>query len=210
MIARVRRRWWRGCVPAAAALWVGALLGFGAALPGYVQSVHPVALLGAQGIAGAAAFNLFGFVLPGALCAVAAVALRLRLPLHAGWRQRIGAQLMFLSTLGFVAMGVFRLDPVRLEGTQTLLHATAWGLWWSTALASALLLAGGLRGDPAWRGLVRGGPPLAGLAVLFALVLPAVLPDGLSQRVAILAWLGWCGLAAVSGPDRPLTATLRG
>ncbi|RZZ82779.1 DUF998 domain-containing protein [Pseudoxanthomonas winnipegensis] len=210
MTARVRRRWWRGCVPAAAALWVGALLGFGAALPGYVQSVHPVALLGAQGIAGAMAFNLFGFVLPGALCAVVAVSLRLRLPLHTGWRQRIGAQLMFLSTLGFVAMGVFRLDPVRLEGTQTLLHATAWGLWWSTALASALLLAGGLRRDPAWRGLVRGGPPLAGLAVLFALVLPAVLPDGLSQRVAILAWLGWCGLAAVSGPDRPLTATLRG
>ena len=77
-------------MPAASALWLGALLGFGAALPGYAQSVHPVALLGAQGIPGAVAFNLFGFVLPGALCAAVAVALRLRLPLHTGWRQRIG------------------------------------------------------------------------------------------------------------------------
>lgn len=200
-------RWWHGCAPVAALLWLCAVLGFGAALPGYSQLIHPVALLGAEGIPNAQLFNLLGFVLPGALCTIGAVGLRMRLPVKAPWPQRIGAQLMFLSSLGFVAMGLFHLDPV-LRGTQTQLHATAWGLWWATSLASALLLASGLRGQAPWRGLARGGLVLALLVVAFALVMPAFLPDGLSQRIAVLAWFGWCALAGLSGPARSVPGAL--
>lgn len=203
-------RWWRWCGPLAALVWLVAVLGFGAALPGYSQLVHPVALLGAEGIPNAQLFNLLGFVLPGALCAMVALGLRLRLPVKAGWPQRIGAQLMFLSALGLVAMGLFQLEPQQLRGTSTQLHATAWGLWWATSLASALLLAVGLRGQQDWRGLIVGGPVLALLVVAFALVLPAVLSDGLSQRISVLIWFGWCALAGISGPSRPLTGTLQG
>ncbi|SEL78967.1 Protein of unknown function [Pseudoxanthomonas sp. GM95] len=205
-------RWWRWCAPVALLTWIGAVLGFGAALKdqGYSQWIHPVALLGADGIPNAQLFNLLGFVLPGALCAMVAFALRLRLPLKAGWPQRIGAQLMFLSALGLVAMGLFHLEPQQLRGTGTQLHATAWGLWWATSLASALLLANGLRGQPEWRGLVRGGPVLVLAVVAFAMVLPAFLPDGLSQRISVLLWFGWCALAGISGPSRPLTGTLQG
>ncbi|MET1025284.1 MAG: DUF998 domain-containing protein [Pseudoxanthomonas sp.] len=203
-------RWWRACSPLAALLWLGAVLGFGAALPGYSHWIHPVALLGAQGMPNAALFNLLGFILPGALCAMVGLGVRLRIPVKAGWPQRIGAQLMFLSALGLVAMGLFQLDPQQLRGTATQLHATAWGLWWATSLASALLLATGLRGQPDWRALVLGGPILALAVVVFALVLPAVLADGLSQRISMLLWFGWCALAGISGPSRPLTGTLRG
>lgn len=202
-------RWWRWGAPLAALLWLAAVLGFGAALPGYSQWIHPVALLGASGIPRAQAFDLLGFVLPGALTAVAALGLRLRIPVKAAWPQRIGAQLMFLSALGFVAMGVFQLDPLRLSGTQTQLHATAWGLWWATCLASAILLAQGLRGQPHWRGLARGGALLGVAVVVFAVVLPAVMPDGLAQRLSILAWLGWCALAGFSGPGTPASGMLR-
>lgn len=208
-MALSRARWWRWCSPLAALAWLGAVLGFGAALPGYSQLIHPVALLGAQGIPNAPLFNLLGLVLPGALCATAALGLRLRLPLKCAWPQRIGAQLMFLSALGLVAMGVFQLEPQQLRGTSTQLHATAWGLWWASALASALLLAAGLRGQRQWRGLAVAGPVLALLVVAFALLLPAVLPDGLSQRISVLAWFGWCALAGLGGPSRPLAGTLQ-
>ncbi len=203
-------RWLRGCAPVAALLWLGAVLGFGASLPGYSQLIHPVAALGAEGIPNAQLFNLLGFVLPGVLCALVAWGLRLRLPVKAPWLQRVGAQLMFLSSLGFVVMGLFQLDPVRLQGTQTQLHATAWGLWWATSLASALLLASGARGQAPWRGFARGGLILALLVVAFSLVMPVFLPAGLSQRVAILAWFGWCALAGVSGQARSIDGTLHG
>ena len=44
----------------AALLFVLAVLGFGAGLDGYAQARHPVALLGAQGVPHALAFNLLG------------------------------------------------------------------------------------------------------------------------------------------------------
>ena len=55
--------------PAAALVFVAALLGFGLALPGYSQSAHPVAVLGAKGVPHALGFNLLGFVLAGVLAA---------------------------------------------------------------------------------------------------------------------------------------------
>ncbi|PSD48850.1 DUF998 domain-containing protein, partial [Stenotrophomonas maltophilia] len=73
----------------AALLFVLAVLGFGAGLDGYAQARHPVALLGAQGVPHALAFNLLGFVLPGLLAVVVAECLRRRLPATAGWAPRV-------------------------------------------------------------------------------------------------------------------------
>ncbi|HLM52888.1 MAG TPA: DUF998 domain-containing protein, partial [Pseudoxanthomonas sp.] len=61
---------------AALALWASALLGFGAALDGFSQLMHPVSVLGAKGIPRALAFNLIGFAAPGLLAGVAAIDLR--------------------------------------------------------------------------------------------------------------------------------------
>ena len=44
---------WAGV--AAALLWTAAVLGFGAALPGFEQALHPLALLGASGVPNAMA-----------------------------------------------------------------------------------------------------------------------------------------------------------
>ena len=54
---------WLGLL--AAACFVLAVVGFGAALGGYSQAMHPVALLGAHGVPHALAFNVLGLVLPG-------------------------------------------------------------------------------------------------------------------------------------------------
>src|SRR5690606_37255576 len=74
---------------AAAVLFAVSVIGFGAALGGYSHLAHPVALLGADRIAHAPAFDALGFVLPGLLAAWTALALRATLPTPAPWPLRI-------------------------------------------------------------------------------------------------------------------------
>lgn len=175
----------------AALLFLAAVAGFGAALDGYSQLRFPVALLGAKGFPNALAFNLLAFVLPGMLVGVVAMLLRRRLPTGAGWSLRIGAQLVFLSALAFIAMGLLPLDPRDLENESSRLHGTAWMLWTVAFVPGAVLLGAGLfpyRGARrfAWFCLVAAaGVFLAGF------VLTDFMPAGLAQRIAFALWLLW-------------------
>lgn len=189
-------------LPAAIATWFatllfwGALSGFGAALAGYSQAVHPVALLGARGIAHALAFDIVGFLLPGLLLAIAGSRLRAAMPDDAAWPARIGARLALLSTLAFALQGLLPLDPGDLESTASRLHATAWTLWWVAFVPGALLLGLGLR-----RGRRQWAPALAcivvaGLLAWLALAPPAQLAPGVAQRVMLAVWFGWWLLVA--------------
>ena len=170
--ARITRLVW-----AAFALWLLALLGFAAAFGGFSHTDHPVALLGAQGIARAMGFNALGFVVPGLLVAAAALELRGVLD-RRGWPARIGAHLLLLSALGFAAQGLLPLDPGDLDAPSSRLHATVWSLWWIAFLPGIALLA--IRS----RGLLISG--LGALAL--AAVAAVVLPPGLAQRVAMSLW----------------------
>lgn len=179
----------------AAAIWLLALVGFGAAVDGYSHTRHPVALLGATGMAHALAFNALGFVIPGLLAAVAAIALRGRLPANAGWLVRIGAWLLLLSALAFAAQGVLPLDPADLDGRRSQWHATAWTLWWIAADAGALFAAVGLLRLPDWRGLAWAALVASVLIVVCSLSPPGLWPAGVGQRIAFSAWLGLLILA---------------
>src|SRR3546814_2634837 len=99
----------------AVVLFAAAVAGFGAALDGYSQAIHPVGLLGARGMPHALAFNVLGFVLPGVLAALVAWRLRASLDDGAPWAARIGAWLALLSALAFAAQGLLPLDPRDLE-----------------------------------------------------------------------------------------------
>jgi hypothetical membrane protein len=181
---------------AAAIVFAASLLGFGLALPGYSQVVHPVAVLGAMGVPHALGFNLLGFVLPGALSATVAMGLRRRLPGDAGWSLRVGVQLVLLSALGFAAMGLLPLDPEDLDNPASSLHATAWMLWWVAFVPGALLVALGLRRRVAWRMLARASVAAA-LSVLFvALLAVELMPAGIAQRSGYAVWLGWLCIAS--------------
>ncbi|MEO8366289.1 MAG: DUF998 domain-containing protein [Pseudoxanthomonas sp.] len=180
---------------AAAVLFAVAVAGFGVALEGYLQSQYPVALLGAKGFPHALAFNLVAFVLPGMLAGVVAMDLRRRLPGDAGWPLRVGAQLVFVSALGFIAMGLLSLDPGDLESNASRYHGTAWMLWCVAFVPGACLLAAGLLRRPGWKWFAR----LSLLAALFVLVaafmLTSVVAAGIAQRLAFGTWLGWLILA---------------
>lgn len=185
---------WSGL--AAAIVFAASLLGFGLALPGYSQVVHPVAVLGAMGVPHAVGFNLLGFVLPGALAVTVAMGLRRRLPDDAGWSLRVGAQLVLLSALGFAAMGLLPLDPEDLDNPASSLHATAWMLWWVAFVPGALLVALGLRSRVAWRMLARASIAAALLVLFVALLAVELMPAGIAQRSGYAAWLGWLCIAS--------------
>ena len=183
----------------AAVFFAAAVGGFGAALDGYSQLGMPVALLGARGFPHALAFNLLAFVLPGMLAGVVAMTLRRRLPADAGWTLRIGAQLIFLSALAFIAMGLLPLDPNDLESDASRLHGTVWMLWTVAFVPGAVMLAAGLLASPAasrfaWFSLiVAAGVLLAGF------VLTDFMPAGLAQRIAFGLWLVWMAIAGSAG-----------
>ncbi|GAB6195727.1 DUF998 domain-containing protein [Lysobacter xanthus] len=194
----------RLAVVAAAMLFAAALAGFGAAFPVFSNLLHPVALLGASGMPRAVAFNAIAFVLPGLLVAVALQARRRWLhdaPLMAG----VGLNACTLSALAFVGMGLSPLDSGDLLGASGRLHGALWTLWWIAFAAGAALLRLGVRGprDTRMATLVAIG---ALHVLLFALLLPGLLPVGLSQRLAFAAWfVATFGLAppsrsAVSSP----------
>ncbi|HHW4680466.1 MAG TPA: DUF998 domain-containing protein, partial [Xylella taiwanensis] len=120
---------WRSTGAMAAIMFSASVTGFALTLPGYRHMLHPVALLGAQGMPHAGLFNVCGFLLPGLLAATLATCLMARSPQHARWSLRIGMQLVMLSGLAFAAMGLLPLDMNQLEGHATQYHATVWLLW---------------------------------------------------------------------------------
>ncbi|HEL2980549.1 TPA: DUF998 domain-containing protein [Stenotrophomonas maltophilia] len=179
----------------AALLFVLAVLGFGAGLDGYAQARHPVALLGAQGVPHALAFNLLGLVLPGLLAGVVAECLRRRLSATAGWAPRVGSQMLLLAGLAFAAMGLLPLDVDDLHGPTSQLHASAWMVWVLGFVAGTLLL--GMSQLRQTHGRALGGVAIGcgALAALAAFALQGVLPAPMAQRLAFACWAAWLALA---------------
>ena len=183
---------------AAALLFAATLIGFGAALEGYAHREYPVALLGATGFPRALAFNLLAFVLPGMLAGVVALELRRRLPGDAGWPLRIGAQLVLLSALAFIAMGLLPLDPRDLESDASRLHGTAWMLWNVAFIPGAVLLGASLRPRRNWLSFASISLAAAVGLVLASFVLAEFMPAGVAQRIALGVWFAWFAYAGVA------------
>ncbi|TZF87714.1 DUF998 domain-containing protein [Cognatilysobacter lacus] len=176
----------RAAAIAAASLFAAAVAGFGALHAGFSQVEHPVAALGASGVANAAAFNMTAFVAPGALGAFVAQALRARMT-QARFVARLGVQVLTLAALAFGALGVLPLDSHDLLAPASNAHAAAWTMWWVAFAAGATLLAVGMRGTRHAR-TSRGVFLCAVVALAFAIMLPGLVAVGLSQRLAFAAW----------------------
>jgi hypothetical membrane protein len=185
---------------AALAVFAVAVLAFGAALEGFSQAAHPVSVLGATGIPRALAFNLVGFVVPGMLAGVVAIDLRRRLPVQGGWQARIGTQLVFLSALAFIALGLLPLQVHDLESQASRLHGTAWMLWSIAFVPGALLLGIGLRAERS-RFFARVTLAAAAGVLVAAFVLGEAMSAGLAQRIAFGIWFAWFAAAGRSRPD---------
>lgn len=184
---------------AAALCFVLALAGFGAALEGYGQLEYPVALLGADGIPRATAFNALAFVLPGLLAAFVALHRRGALPAGTPAAARLGWTMALLSALAFAAQGLLPLDARENDGGPGL-HGVAWGVWAiAFAAASAALWLGALRARRPGAAGLHGAA--CALVFVFAWVPMDAVPLALAQRVAFAAWLAWVAWSGWAGPQ---------
>lgn len=171
-----------------------------AALPGYLQGSHPVALLGAAGVPHALGFNLLAFVLVGGLGMATGISLLARMPPKAGWSLRVGGQLIVLAGLAFIGMGLLPLDPTDLDGRASQSHATAWLLWAVAFVPGMLLIAAQLLNQPGMRALAWLSLAAGLLVAVLSFGPPGLLRQAVAQRVAFLAWVGWLAVAGWSWP----------
>ncbi len=180
---------WLGAV--GAALFILAVIGFGAALPGYLPLGHPVALLGALGVPHALAFNVLGFLLPGLIAVGVALRLLARVPRTAPWSLRVGGQMLLLSGLAFAAMGLLPLDASDIESRASQYHASAWMVWVLAFVPGAVLSGLGERAVAGGRRLAAVHLTAGVVTGLGALVLQMVMPAPMAQRLAFVAWALW-------------------
>ncbi|GGK07358.1 DUF998 domain-containing protein [Luteimonas terricola] len=179
---------------AAGACFALALAGFGAALEGYGQRLHPVALLGATGLPRATPFNLLAFVVPGLLAAFVTMRRRGALPASSLLSARLGWTLALLSALAFAAQGLLPLDPVEPDAGRGRLHGVAWGLWAIAFAAAALALS--VAGLAARRPRAAACHFAAGVLVFaLAWLLGDAVPVALAQRAAFASWFAWLAWA---------------
>lgn len=185
---------------AAAACFVLALAGFGAALEGYAHSAWPVALLGAAGVPRATAFNLLAFVVPGLLAAFVVMRRRAGLAAGAGMGARLGWTLALLAALAFAMQGLLPLDASAPDAGRGRLHGVAWSVWGIAFAAAALaLVASALRAGNRWAALGHFG---AGVLVFApAWLATDALPVALAQRLAFAVWFTWL-VAVARDPHR--------
>lgn len=188
---------------AAFACFLGALLGFGAALPGYSHDRHPLALLGARGVPHWVWFDAIGFVAAGMLAWWAHV--------RAGWRWQtsgtpmgrvaaIGWTMCTIAALAYAAQGVLPVDPGKGFGYGVgKLHTAAYMVWWIAFAAGTVLLAiGGGENFPLRRARIG---TLGALIAILALVLFVAIPGApaLGQKIAFALWFLWLACVVPTG-----------
>jgi hypothetical membrane protein len=182
-------------------LFWGAVAGFAAWRPDYRHATKAVSELGVIGAPRMWAFNLLGYIIPGALTA------------GLGWR--IGraegrtwiAVFLSLSGLGMSLAGVFPADMHDFARTTTQLHIVGLSLGLTWIVAVIALAFGGRN-----RRLARlSGAAAATFIATFALYgFPDAFPyPGLVQRLTFAIWFAWFLFAArlVSAADPTTSAS---
>jgi hypothetical membrane protein len=194
--------WLAGVVFAVAMFWAGAQT------PGYEHAMHSVSLLGSSAAAMPRAFNIAGFIAPGLLLAIFALALGRELrALGAGFALRLAVNFLLIAGLAFAGAGLWPYTPGDADDARSQYHVAALGVAMIAMLPSMAVLAAALRAR-GWRPLPQLGGAFAAL-LLLCLVLPADrwmpgwagLP-GFSQRLALLMFFAWPALVSAVALSR--------
>lgn len=170
---------------------------------GYVPALRAVGDLGAQDAPGAWLFNLAGFIVPGLLLLLFAMALERAMTRDgAGRGGRLGTGLLMISALAFAAQGLFAFDPMEPDSPASQRHASALAFALLGLMAGALFVSASVRRMPGWRALAAFGPALAALLLMFLVQPPqAWLPMlegrvGHAQRLVLGVYFLWFVLAS--------------
>lgn len=187
--------------PLAFLSFVVSFLVFAAIQPGYSHTLNMISELGMEGAPNALAWNWIGFGLTGLFALVFAWGLRVALvPERAATAV---ALLIAIAGAAWTALGLFPAAKGFEPSLATTLHFSAVAVNYLAFLASCVVFAIGMRNEPYWRRWVPFAVVLAALGLGTFFIPPSLLPPGLSQRVALLAYFVWLlalGWAALRKP----------
>lgn len=206
------RRFWRLFLHAgwlAGAGFALALLSLGGLPLEGVPGRAPLGFPGADGVAGAARWNLAVFILPGLLLFLFAFGLEQVLQQKTRSRGlRIATGLLMISALAFAAQGLLPLDLNDLDGGDSQKHVASLALALLGWLAGASALSAALVRIPGWSLLVRLGGVLM-LLGMGALIWPPEtwMPllknrPGDAQRGLLAVYFAWFLLASLQSLRR--------
>ena len=180
---------------AGCALFWTSLLVLGAIRPGYSHVVNAISELGARGTPHAVLWNVFGFIIPGVLLALAGHAIGTSV--RARRAQSGGLARALLVVFGLTIAGQGLIPAVMSNGelvttswstTGHLVMSLVSGAAWLAALA---LLIAPMKRSPQWRGWQVADIGAILLVIVLAFIPGRRLPGGLAQRLADAVVLGW-------------------
>lgn len=185
------------CGMAAPLFFAITTVAIGLATPGYDPVTQLVSELGIPGTPYAPAMNSIGLIMTGILISVFALAVHS--VLSGGWKGALGAVLVAVAGISFVAMGIFHCDqgciPITPGGS---LHLVSGMIALVAGLGAALILSLVMIREREWNGYWQYS---LATGVLLLVILPLFLlhPDkaGLFQRILVGLIFLWMEVLAI-------------
>lgn len=177
------------------ALSWGTSVVLGALRPSYSHVVNTVSELGAAGTPYATAWNIVGFIIPGALLAITGSTIARAAHAAPSLSRTLATVLLALSGLAVAGQGVMPAEMV--NGVADVTSASTRGHFISSLISGAawavgaLLLVGPMKRHPHWRGLHIVSIVLVLLTLVASFALRGTLPDGLAQRIGNAFFCIW-------------------
>lgn len=180
------------------AAWVlfwTALFALASFRPSYSHTQNTISELGAVGTPHAAAWNILGFIIPGAIFGlVGAVVARTAITRRSMYRT-LAVLVFVIAGLGTVGQGLMAAkmvngvaDVTSISTRHHFISSLISGIAWAVG---ALMLVGPMKRNPSWRGLYKVNLVLVVLTIATSTALRGALPDGLAQRVGDGVFCAW-------------------
>ncbi|HPH34228.1 MAG TPA: DUF998 domain-containing protein [Methanoregulaceae archaeon] len=185
------------CGMAAPLLFAVTTVAIGLATPGYDPVTQLVSELGIPGTPYATAMNSVGLIMTGILISVFASAVHS--VLSGGWKGALGAVLVAVAGISFVAMGIFHCDKGCIPTTSGgSLHLLFGMVALAAGLSAALLFSLVKARERGWNGYWQYSL-FTGVLILVMLPLLLLHPDkaGLVQRILIGLIFLWMEVLAL-------------
>jgi hypothetical membrane protein len=163
--------------------------------PSYSHVVNTLSELGAVGTPYATGWNVLGFIVPGALLALAGATIARAANPEPSPSRTLATVLLVLCGLAVAGQGLMPAEmangvadvtsaSTRGHFISSLVSGAAWAL-------GALLLVGPMKRNPNWRSLYIASAVLVVLTLLASFTLRGTLPDGLAQRIGNAFFCVW-------------------
>jgi len=163
--------------------------------PSYSHVVNTISELGAVGTPHATAWNVLGFIIPGALLAIAGATIARTANPEPSLSRALATALLVLSGLAVAGQGVMPAEMINgvadVASTSTRGHFVSSLISGAAWAVGALLLVGPMKRNPSWQGLHVLSAVLVVLTLVASFALRGTLPDGLAQRIGNAFFCAW-------------------